>query len=256
MPQTTAGKLSAEPAGGEEEDRIENAVNQQQKLIAGLLSLRKRLLVLGGAIALTTFLLYFFTPQLFKILQYHLHQKLAFFTVAEPFLAHVKLAFFSALFLLMPLILHTLWLGLATPFGFNSTNRWFFLIGTVGLFYAGASFCYAITLPFGVDFLLGYGSKTLQPVISIDRFVSFFTIFVLAFGLIFELPVFMVFFAKAGLCPRRAFEKNRRYAILIISIAAALLTPTPDIVNMMLMGGPLYLLYEAGIVILRFMHID
>ena len=231
-------------------------MDQQQKLIAGLLALRKKLLVLGGTIAATTVLLYFFTTQIFAVLQAHLHQQLAFFTVAEPFLAHVKLAFFSALFLLMPFILHTLWLALATPFGFSSASRRFFLIGTVGLFYAGASFCYAITLPFGVDFLLGFGSANLQPVISIDRFVSFFTLFVLAFGLIFELPVFMVFFAKAGICPRKTFEKNRRYAILIISIAAALLTPTPDAVNMALMGGPLYLLYEAGIVILRFMHIE
>lgn len=231
-------------------------MNQQQKLIAGLLAFRKRLLVLGGAIAVSTLVLYFFTPELFEILQHHLNQKLAFFTVAEPFLAHVKLAFFSALFLLMPLILYTLWLALAVPFGFSSASRWYFLIGTIGLFYAGASFCYAVTLPFGIEFLLGFGSKTLQPVISIDRFVSFFTLFVLAFGLIFELPVFMVFFAKAGICPRRTFEKNRRYAILIISIAAALLTPTPDVVNMALMGGPLYLLYEAGIAILRLMHIE
>jgi len=214
------------------------------------------MLVLAGAIAATTLLLYFFSTQLFTVLQAHLHQKLAFFSVAEPFLAHVKLAFFSALFLLMPLILHTLWLGLAVPFGFSPTSRRLFLICTVGLFYAGAAFCYMITLPFGIAFLLGYGSKSLQPLISIDRFVSFLTLFVLGFGLIFELPVFMVFFAKTGLCPRKTFEKNRRYAILIISIVAAVLTPTPDVVNMMLMGGPLYLLYESGIIALRFMHIE
>lgn len=212
--------------------------------------------MLAGTIAVVTIVLYFFSTQLFTILQGHLHQKLAFFTVAEPFLAHAKLAFFGALFVLMPLILHTLWLALAEPFGFGPTSRRLFLIGTVGLFYAGATFCYTITLPFGIAFLLGYGSKFLQPVISIDRFVSFITLFILGFGLIFELPVFMVFAAKAKLCPRRTFEKNRRYAILIISIVAAVLTPTPDVVNMALMGVPLYLLYEAGIFALRLMHIE
>jgi sec-independent protein translocase protein TatC len=75
--------------------------------------------------------------------------------------------------------------------------------------------------------------------------------FILAFGLIFELPIFMVFLAKVGVFKRRFYEKNRRYALLLIAILSALLTPTPDIVNMLLMGGPLYLLYESGILILR-----
>jgi sec-independent protein translocase protein TatC len=75
--------------------------------------------------------------------------------------------------------------------------------------------------------------------------------FILAFGLVFELPIFMVFLAKVGVFKRRFYEKNRRYALLLIAILSALLTPTPDIVNMLLMGGPLYLLYESGILILR-----
>jgi sec-independent protein translocase protein TatC len=112
-----------------------------------------------------------------------------------------------------------------------------------------------VTLPFGINFLLGFGSEQLRPVIAITRFVNFVTLFVLAFGAIFELPVFMVFLARVGVCPRRTFEKNRRYAILVIAIVAALLTPTPDVVNMLLMGGPLYLLYESGIIILRLMGV-
>ena len=226
-----------------------------EKLFATLHALRRTILSLGIALCSCTVILYFLTPELFSILQGHLHQKLAFYTVAEPFLAHAKLAFFCAIFLLMPAILHVLWGALSTPFSLSRRSRFYFTIGTVGLFYAGTIFCYMATLPFGINFLLGFGSDTLQPLISIDKFVSFLAIFILAFGIIFELPVFMIFFAKAGLCPRSTFEKNRRYAILVISIVAALLTPTPDVVNMMLMGGPLYLLYEAGILILRFMGI-
>ena len=91
--------------------------------------------------------------------------------------------------------------------------------------------------------------------IAIRKFVNFVTIFILAFGVIFELPIFMVFAAKVGICSRQTFEKHRRYAVLIISIIAALLTPTPDVVNMLLMGGPLYLLYEVGILVLKMMKI-
>ena len=85
--------------------------------------------------------------------------------------------------------------------------------------------------------------------------MNFTTMFILAFGVIFELPIFMIFLAKVGVCTRSFFERNRRYALLIMAIVAALLTPTPDVVNMSLMGGPLYLLYEAGIVILMLMRI-
>jgi sec-independent protein translocase protein TatC len=78
---------------------------------------------------------------------------------------------------------------------------------------------------------------------------------VLAFGVIFELPILMIFSAKVGILSRQTFEKQRRYAVLVISIIAALLTPTPDIVNMLLMGVPLYILYELGIIVLKVLRL-
>ncbi|MCI5131873.1 MAG: preprotein translocase subunit TatC, partial [Candidatus Electrothrix sp. EH2] len=116
-------------------------------------------------------------------------------------------------------------------------------------------FCYFITLPYGVEFLLSFQSESMKPLISIGRFVNFVTIFILAFGIIFELPVFMIFSSQVRIFSRQFFEKNRRFAVLGIAILAALLTPTPDAVNMALMGGPLYLLYEAGILVIRLLRI-
>ena len=210
---------------------------------------------MGLAVILGTAGLYLISPVILQFLQIHLDQELAFFTVAEPFLAHVKLSFFVTLFVLMPGIMYCLWMALGKPFKLSEkTLAWFVLFTTV-LFYLGAGFCYSVTLTYGVKFLLGFQSSQLKPVISINKFVNFVSIFILAFGVIFELPIFMVFSAKVGLISRQAFERNRRYAVLIISIMAALLTPTPDIVNMLLMGGPLYLLYEIGILILKIMKI-
>ena len=209
----------------------------------------------AGDLELATAGFYFLSPFLLNLFQNHLDQKLAFFTVAEPFLAHLKLSFFLALFMLMPLIVYWFWKALAKSFGLGAQTGLWFALATCILFYAGTSFCYFITLPFGVNFLLGFQSEQLQPVISIAKFITFVTIFILAFGIIFELPIFMVFGAKVGIFPRKSFEKNRRYAILAISIVAALLTPTPDVVNMLLMGVPLYLLYEAGIIVLKLLNI-
>jgi sec-independent protein translocase protein TatC len=216
---------------------------------------RRSIRYLGISVALLTIALFFMAGNLLLIFQEHLNEQLYFFSVAGPFLAHVKLAFFGALYILMPFIMYVVWKGLGRPFGLKGRKLFWFVFATCFLFYAGTTFCYLVTLPYGVSFLLGFQSEELKPVISVGRFVNFVTIFILAFGAIFELPVFMVFSAGVGVS-RRVFEKNRRYAVLVIAILAALLTPTPDIVNMMLMGGPLYLLYEAGILVIRIFRLD
>ena len=229
--------------------------NFLNRLLVAFNAARKSLLLLGGAILCTTAGFYLAAPAMLGIIQAAFHQRLAFFTVAEPFLAHVKLAFFGALFILMPAILLFLWRTIGKPFGLrNGAINWF-VLATCLLFYAGAGFCYFITLPFGINFLLGYQTTQLKPLISVDRFVTFVALFILAFGLVFELPVIMVFTAWTGLCRRQLFEQYRRYAVLAISILAAVLTPTPDVMNMMLMGVPLYLLYELGILLLRILRI-
>lgn len=233
----------------------DSLLESPNQLAGILLELRKSVLWLGGLLVGCTVGFYALSPFLLNIFQNHLHQKLAFFTVAEPFLAHVKIAFFLALFTLMPVFVYLFWKALARPFGLKPNSIRWFAMATCVLFYAGASFCYFITLPFGVDFLLSYQSQQLKPVISIGKFITFVTIFILAFGVIFELPVFMVFSAGVGVS-RRFFERNRRYAILAIAILAALLTPTPDAVNMALMGCPLYFLYEAGILVIRMFRLD
>lgn len=226
-----------------------------QKIIIFISELRKSIRNLGLCLALTTLAIFFLAPHLLQFVQQHLETKLYFFTVAGPFLAHVTLAFFAALFSLMPWFAIVLWRALGKPFQVKTGQLFFFIFFTCLLFYAGTTFCYFITLPFGIQFLLGFSSEELKPVISVNQFVNFLSMFIFAFGLIFELPIFMVFLAKVGVMKRRFFERNRRYALLIIAILSAILTPTPDIVNLMLMGGPLYLLYESGILILRILGI-
>ncbi len=217
--------------------------------------LRRSIRALFISIVVVTGVIFFLAPQLLQIVQAHLAEQLYFFSVSGPFLAHVKLALFGALYGLMPWIVTVMLRAVGKPFQVTRRQLILFSFFTCVLFYCGTVFCYFITLPFGINFLLGFGSEELKPVISVGRFVNFVTIFILAFGIIFELPILMVFVAKIGLVTRSFFGRHRKYALLLIAIAAALLTPTPDIVNMLLMGGPLYILYEAGIVILMIMRI-
>ncbi len=225
------------------------------KIVTFIVELRKSIRNLALALCCCTLVIFFLSPHLLHFVQEHLAEKLYFFSVAGPFLAHVKLSLFAALYALMPWFAMVIWRAMGKPFGVSGGQLFFFIFFTCLLFYAGTLFCYFVTLPFGIKFLLGFSSEELKPVISVSRFVNFITIFILAFGLIFELPIFMVFLAKVGVFKRRFYEKNRRYAILLIAILSAILTPTPDVVNMALMGGPLYLLYESGILILRVMRI-
>lgn len=212
--------------------------------------------LLGLSLAGLTLLFFFFSGDLLAVFQGHLDETLYFFSVAGPFLAHVKTALFGAIYVLMPLCMRVLWQAIGKPFGVTGKKLFSFVLATCLLFYVGTIFCYLVTLPFGVSFLLSFQSETLQPVISISRFVNFVTIFILAFGLVFELPVYMIFTTLTGLLSRRFYEKNRRYAILIIAILAAFLTPTPDAFNMGLMGLPLYLLYESGILLIRIFKLE
>ncbi len=225
-------------------------------LVIFLSELRKSIRFLGISLITLTVVVFFLSTGLIAVFQEHLSEKLYFFSVAGPFLAHVKVAFFGAVYALMPLLMYVLWKAMGKPFGVTGKKLFWFVFATCFLFYSGTLFCYLVTLPYGVKFLLSFQSENMKAVISIGRFINFVTMFILAFGVIFELPVFMVFSAQVGLISRRIYEQNRRFAVLGIAILAALLTPTPDVVNMALMGGPLYLLYEAGILVIRFLRID
>ncbi len=115
-------------------------------------------------------------------------------------------------------------------------------------FVGGAAFGYFVVFPPAFHFLLGYSSAFLEPMPSVDEYFSLALRLFLAFGVIFELPVFMVFLGKIGMVNKPFLVKNRKYALLIAFIVAAILTPTPDVVNQLLMAGPLILLYEVSIV--------
>lgn len=224
------------------------------KTLGSLASYRKSIRNYFIVLGVLSVAVFFCSPQLLQGLQRHLGGTLYFFSVAGPFLAHVKLAVFAAFFLLVPWSVVLFWQVLGKIFGLERHQLLLIILFSCLLFYVGTVFCYFVTLPFGIKFLLGFGSEELRPVISVGQCVNFVTIFMLAFGLVFELPVLMVFFSRVRLFSLHGYRRNRRYAILMIAILSAVLTPTPDVVNMALMGIPLYLLYEVGICIVQMLE--
>lgn len=114
-------------------------------------------------------------------------------------------------------------------------------------FLAGAAFGYGVIFPPAFQFLLGYTSDVLEPLPAVDEYFSLALRLFFAFGLMFELPVLMVLLGRIGVVSKPFLVKNRKYAVLIAFIIAAILSPTPDVVNQILMAGPLILLYEVSI---------
>lgn len=114
-------------------------------------------------------------------------------------------------------------------------------------FLGGAAFGYLVVFPPAFRFLVGYNNEYLTSLPAVSEYFSLATRLLLAFGAIFEMPILMVFLAKIGLIDVSFLNRNRKYAILINFIIAAILTPTPDVVNQMMMGVPLIILYEISV---------
>jgi sec-independent protein translocase protein TatC len=178
--------------------------------------------------------------------------KFIFTGPVEAFWVRIKLAFFMGLFASLPIVLFQLWSFIQRglmPKEKHMTG----VIAAVSfaLFAAGAAFCYFFILPAGGKFLLAYGSDVLMPMISISRYLAFVSGMVFSFGLVFQLPLIIGFLVKIGMLRADTLRKQRRFAIVIIFIAAAALTPGPDVFSQVLMALPLLVLYEIGIIVAR-----
>jgi sec-independent protein translocase protein TatC len=125
-----------------------------------------------------------------------------------------------------------------------------FVTGATVMFLIGASFCYYVVIPYGYAFLINFGSQLFTALPSIGEYVSFFTKLLLGFGIAFELPVVTFFLASMGLVTDQTLIDFFRYALVIIFMASALLTP-PDVLTQFLMAGPMVFLYGVSILIAR-----
>ncbi len=176
---------------------------------------------------------------------------LAMLRVQEGFVTHLKMGLLAGVILATPVILYQCWKFVAP--GLYAHERryvWPFVTVATVFFLAGASFAYWVVFPFGFRFLLAYATEGIQATISMDAYLGFATKLLLAFGVVFELPVVTYFLARMGVLTHEPLARNRGYALVVIAIVSAVLTP-PDVFTMTLMMIPLYILYEISIVVAR-----
>ncbi|MEA3415822.1 MAG: twin-arginine translocase subunit TatC [Thermodesulfobacteriota bacterium] len=230
--------------------------NEDEKIpfTGHLEELRKRLVACFIAIGLGFVISYGFKEKLFDILSHPLisvmgaDDKLIFTGLPEAFFTYLKVALLSGFMLAAPVILYQFWM-FVTPGLYKKERR--LLVPIVFLssvfFVGGALFGYFIVFPFGFKFFLGFASETIKPLPSMREYLSFSAKLLLAFGLVFELPLIITFLAKLGLVSVDFLKKNRKYALILFFAGSAILTP-PDVVTQIMMAFPLMLLYEISII--------
>jgi sec-independent protein translocase protein TatC len=224
-------------------------------LLGHLEELRSRLIKALLAIAVAFVPAYYFAGVLFQFLTQPLQQSapdpvtLIGTSPAEAFFTKLKVSFIASVFTASPVVFHQIWQFVA-PGLYEHERRYVlpFVFFATFFFLAGAWFCHAIVLPVSYAFFLEqYESISVQATLRISEYLTFTARMLLAFGVTFELPVFAFFFARIGLITHQALLGFFRYAIVLIFIVAAVLTPSPDVASQLLLAGPLLLLYGLSI---------
>jgi len=249
--------------------------DKKMPLTEHLGELRRKIIISLTALFITFLILFNYSEDIFKFIMFPLkyslnfsvknmnlhfipqdklqNTKLVFLAPAEAFWMNIKIALVSGLIISLPVIFYQLWKFISP--GLNPKERRYvvpFILITTGLFLIGTAFCFFIVLPFAMRFLLTYKvGDFLSPMLSVGNYVDFCLKFLLAFGVVFELPVAIIFFTRTGLVTQKTLAKNRKYAILLAFVVAAILTPTPDAFNQTLMAVPMIILYEVGILASR-----
>src|SRR5271155_2166062 len=225
--------------------------------------LRKRIVYSIIAVAVGFFICWWKVERIYDVMQRPimdvlrangLSEKLVYLNPTEPFNLYLKIAALAGLFLTSPFVLYQVWMFIS-PGLYRNEKRYVvpFMVSTITLFVTGGYFGYRIVYPRALDFLISFG-KQFQPMITIVEYTQLFFSIVLGMGLIFEMPILVFFLAFMGIMSPEFMIKHFRYAILVIFIIAAIVTPTPDIVNMCVFAAPMLVLYALSIGVAYAVH--
>lgn len=220
--------------------------DEKRPFLEHLEELRKRIILVLISIILLSALSYTCSEKILRFLARYVNS-LVFISPQEAFLSYLKISLFSGLVLSVPVILFNalkfIWVAL------NKREKSIFiayLSAGILLFGVGISFSYYIALPAAINFLLSFSSDLIRPFISVAKYISFSVFLMLAFGVAFETPLFIVLLTRLGIVNSRTLRKQRRYFIILLFIISAMLTP-PDVITQILLAVPLIVLYEISI---------
>jgi sec-independent protein translocase protein TatC len=224
----------------------------RMSLLEHLEELRKRLLWAIVCLAVAFVPCWIWVREIFTFLEGPLHkirpdEKLVFLGLADPFLLYFKVASLAALFLATPFLLYQIW-GFVAPGLYRKEKLYlapFLLFGTL-FFIGGGAFAYYVAFPMAADFLLKMG-EGFEMQLTVERYFSFLLTMILGLGMMFELPIVILVLSALGVVTPVFLLRHFRWAVLIIFVVAAIITPTPDVVNLCIFALPALGLYLLGV---------
>jgi sec-independent protein translocase protein TatC len=229
---------------------------QKKTIIEHLEDLRKSVIIMVVAIVAAAVFSFTYSEEILSIIMSPLSiykEKLIVTGVTEAFMVKLQLSFLAGFIIAFPVVIWAIW-RFVKPALYPQERKYVYILLPIMiiLFAGGVLFAYFGVLRLILGFLIYIAGDSLETMFKVDQYVSFVLAFTIPFGLVFELPVVVFFLSKMGIVTYQGLAAKRRYALLVIVILAAALTPGPDPFSQMLMAGPVYLLYEISVWVAKF----
>ncbi len=255
LPFDAPGGSPADPGEGPKDQPVPELEapkpdDDRMGLLDHLGELRGVLIHSSIAALVATILCWFWSADLLDILILPIRDQGIYFTAPnEAFLTRLKLSAVVGLFVVAPFIFFKIY-GFILPGLYKRERRVVtpLLLATTVLFYTGVAFAFLVVIPQVITFLLSFGTEAMEPLIGVGPYFNFVARLCLAFGLVFELPLLVLFLSVIGVVNPRMLLKTWRYAIIIIVTLSAVLTP-PDVISQVMMAGPVLVLYMGSVLI-------
>lgn len=232
------------------------ASESKQTILSHMLALRKVLVYSICAIGIGFVVaFYFFCEPLMGFITKPIVERgvqIIYTAVSEALVTQMKVSLIAGIIIASPVVFFQIW-SFVKPALYDNEIRIFRLLFTLALllFIFGVVFCYVYVYQLAINFFLVAGENLATPMLSIDKYIGFLFSFVVPFGIVFELPVAIYMAARVGIVDYKKLSEWRKYVILAIAVIAAILTP-PDVVSQVMLGIPMYLLFEVGVQVARF----
>jgi sec-independent protein translocase protein TatC len=234
-------------------DRPYSDQSKALDVIGHLEELRKRIIASLAVLAVVSVVLFSQGGRLLEIAKSPLRGKvseLIFISPTEGFVSYVKVVLLCSFIISFPFILRQFWLFIMPALSAGARKRIFlWFLAALSLFFAGVAFSYFIFIPAALNFLINFAKDAATAKITIGRYVSFFGALIFAGGMIFQIPVIMAMLGEAGILKARFLRSKRHIAVIGMLVAAAIITPTQDIANMLIFAIPMFVLFEVGILV-------
>jgi len=236
-------------------------LQEEEPYLVGLLSkislehlqtLRAAIIKVLIVIGISFMISYFYAEQIISFITAPTG-KLYYLSPTEVFFSYLKISFIVGIVLALPFILYQIWAFIVPLLSKNRKTALVLLVtSSLVLFIGGLTFSYFFVLPAALKFFIGFATEDLKPMISLGQYLSFFISFLLPFGVIFELPLLLIILGKVGLISSTLLQSKRKVVLVLVFVAGAVISPTPDIFSQVMIAVPLLIFYESSIVILKY----